>query len=342
MDKRKKILGICIVLIAVFSFAAIFLAVRTVSGLFRQPTEIPVPSIEAVQQESMPDETAPRETVYRSEESIQNWGTRVTVDGKNWKRKRGVQSLLFMGIEDSTDVVVDGIRGEMGTARSIFLLVLDDVNKEIRCLVLPHFTDVPVTLYDENGSAVGTASTMLGYQFAFSRSVSRSSMLMKKAAADLMNGIAADGFVSVTYEGIGQIADALGGIPVLLTMDWTDVDPSYVSGRELMMNSEVVSRFIQSEKFRNEDFDNPRQEWLLMTMLKQMKRVYSQTFLDQLNPSIPIKIEVDADMIRKMKEYSFDEEILRMPGTYSESSGLFRVDRTAFDQLLLELFYTAE
>lgn len=342
MDKRKIILCICIALIALVSFAAIFFAVRLVAGLLQHQPENQETVIETVQEETPTEETISRETALQRKEDIQKWGPRITVDGKNWRKKTGVRSLLFMGVEKSPDLVIDGVRGEMGTARTIFMLVLDDTNKEIRCLVLPYSAEVPVTLYDENGSAVGTSSTMLGYQYAFSRSVSRSCMLMKKSVADLMNGISADGFVSVTFEGIGQIADALGGIPVLLTVDWTDIDPSYVSGREVIMNSETVSRFIQSEEFKNDVFSNPRQEWLLMTLLRQMKRLYSQTFLEQLNPSIPLKIEVDADVMQKMMEYSFNEEILRMPGENLTDSGLFRVNRTAFDQMLLELYYTTE
>lgn len=342
MDKRKMILGICIVLIASISFTAIFLMVQTVSDLFRQPPVIQEAESENVLQESLPDGTSPQETLPRDEGDAQEWGTRVTFDGQNWKRKNGVRTLLFFGIDDSQDIELDGIRGERGFAECIFLLVLDDANREMKCLVVPQSTEVPVTVYDETGSTVSTCLTMLRYQYAFARSTSRGGMLMKKAVANLMNGISANGYVSVTFEGIGQIADVLGGIRVPLTMDWTDVDPSYVSGSEITINSETVSRFIQSQEFMGEDFGNPRQEWLLMTMLRQMKRVYSQAFVDQLNPSIPLKIEVDADMIQKMKEYTFDEEILRMPFVASPTAGLIRVDRAAFDRMLLELFYIVE
>lgn len=339
MDKRRNILRVCIAVIALFSFASIFLAVKTVYGLFHQPVvqKEQQPQMADVQKEITFAQVSPQET--KTLDGTEPWGMRVAVNGEDWRMKSGIHSLLFMGIDDTAHVEINGISGEMGVAEAIFLLVLDDADNEIKCLVFPYDAEVPIKVYDENGSMVGPEFSLLGNQYAFSRSPSRGTMMMKRKVSEMMHGISVDGYVSISFDGIGKIADAIGGMRVPLTLDWTDVDSAFTPGCEVTLDSETVAKFVDAAHNGDESLRNARQEWLLMTMLKQMRKVYSKSFQDQLNPSTGLKMEVDADLIQKLKESKFDDEIIRVPGSEIEGSGRFRVDWPAFDDVLLELFY---
>lgn len=340
MDKRKIILRICIAVVVLFSFVSVFLAGKTISGLFHQDPMVhreqqfqPMDD----QQETISDQMVPQKT--ETMDSEKPWGMRVAANGKNWRMKKGVHSLLFIGTDNTAHVEINGVIGNMGVAEAIFLLVLDDASGEIQCLVIPYDAEVSIKLYDDNGSMVGSELSLLGNQYAFSRSASRSTMMMKRRITELMHGITIDGYVSIPFEGIGKMADAIGGMRVPLTLDWTDVDPSFTLGHEITLNSENVAEFVDAAHNGDKTLRNVRQEWLLMTMLKQIKQVYSKSFQDQLNPSIGLKMDVDADLIQRLKESKFDEEIIRVPGSYSEGNGLFCIDSSAFDDVLLDLFY---
>lgn len=288
--------------------------------------------------------TQPAETVSPTEahEPIVRWGSEVERDGVHWKINRNLHTVLFMGINNHEPA--QSPYSIQGNADTILLLVLDDSAKTTQIIEISRDTMVDVDVYDKDRNFVYADSMQLTLQYTVADSPARACQLMKRKVSQMLNETRIDEACSITIDGVSAAVNALGGLHLTLEDDWTDIDPSYTKGAQIVLDGPAAEKFIRYRDTSVLDSNNTRMErskWLIKVMLQQL--LNNTDDLEKVLTAVQPHMESDLseDTIRKLKNYHINDTFLRLPGTVVQGDGHaeYQLDYEALEQLILEQFY---
>ena len=281
------------------------------------------------------------------EETVPEWGSTYTCGGEVWNLNRDLKTVAFFGIDTTGEPEPDpnipvGIGGRADT---ILLSVLDEKNRTQKIFEVSRDTILSVDVYDHDGSFLYSGKMQINMQYAFGSSAERSCYLMKRKISNLLYGIEVDGCCSLTIDGMVKIVDAMGGIPLTFTEDYSDIDPSYTVGSSVTMDGKEVQRFLRSRDTGvtgSNDARMARQKWFLGQMLSLLKQYPYDKILSWYEAAGSDAIsDLDAETMKKMAEYPVDPDTVKLPGETrrGELHDEFILDEDALRTLILETFY---
>ena len=319
---RKKIGLLFLLLLLVLSFA----------GCLKEPVENQVPPGPA----------------FTDSDVDSDWGGTVILDGKTYRRRTDLESILFLGIDDTKIVEAEGIQvGNRGRADAVVLFILDKTAKTTQALAISRNTMTEVDVYKGNGDLAYSGVMQLNMQYAFGDSPARSNFLMKRTVSELLYNTRIDGCLSMTMEGIAVIVDGMGGITITLPEDYTDIDESYTAGTTVTLDGAAAERFVRYRDIsvRGSAEDRlERQSWFVHTLFRQMKEQGDlEERLDWMLETAEeyIESDVEAETIKRLATYQMLDETVKVPGTNvaDRVHDEYYVDEEALRALIVELFY---
>lgn len=272
----------------------------------------------------------------------------VTLNGKTFRKRTDLRTVLFLGIDDTQTVEAEGaVLGNQGRADSVVLFILDKTAKTTTSLLISRNTMTEVDVYKANGDLATSNVMQLNMQYAFGNSPTRGNFLMKRTVSELLYNTKIDSCVSMTMEGIAVVVDGMGGITLTLPEDFTDIDPSYTKGTTVIMDGKAAERFVRyrdTEILGSAEDRMDRQNWFVHTLFQQMKaqgnmREQLEKMLDAADGYI--EMDLDAETIKQLASYEMLDETEKVPGTTKAGKlhDEFYVDEEALKELLVELFY---
>lgn len=273
---------------------------------------------------------------------VVRWGDEVDRGGVHWTLNRNLHTLLFMGINNHEPS--KSPYSIQGNADTILLLVMDDSEKTIQIIEISRDTMVDVDIYDKDRNYLYSDVMQLTLQYTAADSPARACQLMKRKVSQLLNDTKIHETCSVTMDGITAAADALGGIRLTLEDDWTDINPNYIKGAEILLDGPTAERFIRYRDISTLDSNNTRMDrhsWLIKTMVQQILADSDST--ESVWAALQPFMEYDFSdsTLRKLKEYHLKDTFLRLPGTVVHGDNLaeYQLDYPALEQMILEQFY---
>lgn len=281
----------------------------------------------------------------------------VSLDDKIYEYNDEIRTFLVLGIDNAHkggdkkyDELTDG-----GQADGIFLVIIDPTDRTMKVLAVNRDTDVDVVMVGigENGDDV-IAPAEISVQHAFGGGREYSCELTRDAVSKLLYDIPIHAYMSVNYQAIPGINDAVGGVTITMPEDYTSINKKWTQGSEVTLKGEDAYDFVHirdTKVFESQRQRLSRQKIYLKAFIRQMRSKTKEnitlpvSLYNDLKDYIVTDLTVDTMgfMASEYVDYAFDDDaIYTMDGkTEVGADGFehFHPDEEALRRLVIELFY---
>lgn len=282
-----------------------------------------------------------------------NGGTgedRVFYDGEWHRRRSGMETLLFMGIDKYAEQ--DGpVHGEYEQADFIMLLIFDKKAERCTALHLNRDTMANYEKLDGQGRSLGAEYGQLALAHTYGGDGNMRCRNMAKSVKKLLYGTKVDHYLSLTMDGIVEMNDLLGGVTVTVEDDFSHVDSSLAMGKKVTLTGQQALTFVRSRRGVGDgsNLGRMRRQRQYMEGLQQkwqnslaLDSGFASTAFEQINPYMVSDCSVQklTELSGFLSKYGVDEII--SPEGENDTSGEFvefTVDEAALQALVMELFY---
>ena len=270
-------------------------------------------------------------------------------DGVHYYPRQDIVVVLLMGID--REGVVTGEDADRGhTADMIALLIFDEKVKESQSLPLNRDTMVMMSGLNAYGKEEGRYYSQLALSHAYGTGREDNCENVRNTVSDLLYGITIDYYVSMNMGGIAVLNDAVGGVTVQVTDDFSAIDPSIGMG-EVTLHGQQAVHFVRTRKGLGDQLNLSRSERHktyfdgLMEALQgklENSSSFALSLYDQMSPYIVTDCSVNA--LTGILERYADYELVEIVSTEGENARgakymEFYLDEEKLDALILRLFY---
>ncbi len=271
-------------------------------------------------------------------------------NGVEYFPRQDINVFMLLGIDKEGPVTASNSYNNDGAADMIALAVFDETAKNYSVLLLNRDTMVTLPVLGVNGSPAGTITGQLALSHTYGKGVEDSCENVKKAVSDFLYGITIDHYISMNMDAISLLTDAVGGVKVTVTDDFSAVTPSIPLG-ETLLTGDLATTFVRGRKNVGNQLNISR-----IDRHKQFINGFMQAFNTKLNQSDSFVINAYqsvqdyivtdttatalSSMLSQYKDYELKEIITpegenKFTGDYLE----YYVDKDKLDTLVLNLFY---
>jgi len=289
-----------------------------------------------------------KQTVAIPEEEMQG---DIYYDGSWYDLRRDVETLLLFGIDKYEEQIQDGVFTNNQQADCFLLLVIDKTENSCSALPLNRDTMTKIAKLDLNGGVVNTATEQLALAHTYGSGGEDSGRNTARAVSDLLYGAPVDHFVSLSMDAVGVLADAVGGVPVLVQQDFSQVTDQLPLEEEVTLQGQTALQFVRArggvgEQSNVERMSRQKQFMEAFYPLWQEKCRTEDGFLSDVLPDMADYITTDCSLetLARVNEElnGCGLTVLEPPDgeamvgeTYME----FHVDEEALQKIVIELFY---
>ncbi|MCD8218064.1 MAG: LCP family protein [Clostridiales bacterium] len=268
--------------------------------------------------------------------------------GKTYTLRTNLTNILFLGI-DSTDPIENTYApGDAGQADCIMILSLDEDTKEGTILQINRNTMTSLDVYDYGGDYLISVDGQLCLQYAYDIGGQSSCWAMKKTVSSLLYGLDIDGYFAMEVDAISTINDALGGIDITMSEDYTYIDPGFIEGETVHLEGDLAERFVRyrdTEEFNSVEGRMKRQVEYITAMISTLRQSEHEALYDIISPWLGSDLITDltAEELNALSSYTYlTDEVQYLPGEMRQGEVYeeYYVDEDALQDLLIELFYT--
>jgi LCP family protein required for cell wall assembly len=274
----------------------------------------------------------------------------VTLDGVEYYPRQDITTFMLLGIDQKGPVEESTSYNNEGEADMIALAVFDEIEKTYNLLLLNRDTMTDIPILGIGGKPAGVAYQQLALAHTYGRGLEDSCENTRDAVSDLLNGIIVDHYLSMNMDAIGILTDAVGGVKVTVTDDFSEVEPSISMG-EITLSGEQAISFVQTRKDVGNQMNISRidrHKEFMNGFLEALKSSVdgSDSFVIKNYDSISDYVVTDSSvntlnkLFNRYVEYEL-EEIVSPEGenkkgeTYME----FYPDKKLLDEMVIDLFY---
>lgn len=186
------------------------------------------------------------EEVYGSLEGRFPEPVTLTRDDVKYSYRRGeIVNILLIGVDrrDIDGAVTSSRYGSQ--ADFLMLLSIDTERKLITPIQIDRDTITKVDTYGVFGDFAGSMNAQICLAQAFSGKGKSGNHNTMDAVSNLMGGIPIDHFFTIDLNGIAALNDALGGVTVTLTDDFSHIDPAMVQGATLTLTGRQAEAYVR-------------------------------------------------------------------------------------------------
>jgi len=282
---------------------------------------------------------------YTDSEEI-NTEFQLTVDGREYERNLDIEAILFLGIDKDAVADLDDVPGENGQSDSINLVIRNKVTQEIEVLQISRDTMVDVKLYYPNGEFYKKKPAQIAVQYAFGDGKHFSCRMTAERVSELLYGVEVNDYFALTLDGMIYAADAIGGIPITIPEDYTDIEPIFEKGAEIILDGVLTERYVRSRDLTEVEGNTQRmhrQAQFLEALFEKLSTIQDEeqliSLFDKLEPYMVTNLTLEEMM--ELSEYSFNRKITSVEGEVKVTDGhlQFHVDNEKLQTKVLDLFY---
>lgn len=275
----------------------------------------------------------------------------LTIDGKTYRQRKHLDTYLFLGIDvEGPAKAIEGYYGG-GQADVQMLIVLDHDKETWQVLQLNRDTMAEVPIIGIQGNVVGTKYEQIALSHSYGNGMEESCRNSVKTVSDLLWGQEIDGYLSMNMDGVAIINDAVGGVPVTITTDFSQVDETLRVGETITLEGSQALTFIRS-RWGVDDQTNiarmARQRKYLDALSKKLGSLDAESVL-RVYDSVYEYLVTDmgsqtiVDLVDTMEKYE-QLELLTIDGEAVVEKGhwAFYPDKESLQETILQMFYNIE
>lgn len=284
------------------------------------------------------------------QQMIDQSGSTIEHDGVTYRLNENMVTVAFIGFDGRT---VNGSSGDQTTGQSdtVMVLALNADTGESTCILIPRDSWVDVDTYIA-GSYSGQQKMQICLQYTYGTSNEESSQLVTQCASRVLSGIPIDYYFTLNVEGVGPLADAVGG--VRLTPVNSVEEYAIKEGEETTLNGRRAQEYVQYRDYFVDISTLERQERQLSFIKAFANQVLTAASGD---PAKLISLYQTALQYTwtnlGMEEFSYmasimakhgasDFEIRTLEGEFSSQNGhaVLYLDQDSVKQTVLDVFYS--
>ena len=270
----------------------------------------------------------------------------VRYQGKLYRYKDSMQNYLFMGIDNDGPARLseDGISG--GQSDAMFLLSMDERERELFVIAINRNTIVPVDVYNRDGEFISQVDLQICLQHGYGDGMKLSCIRSVEAVERLFRNIPISGYVALNMGGLAAMNDAAGGITLEPLESIRRGDVTIKKGEEITLTGEQAYAYLRTrdvEVFGSADERLKRQMQYILLFFEKLTQNTSlaNTVYNAGADYIVASIDLPK-LINSTRDMTFDEDhMYSVPGTTSEQNTYewYTVDEKKFLDLIFEVFY---
>ena len=274
----------------------------------------------------------------------------ITVDGVSYFPRQDITVVLVMGIDRFGPVESSGFYTNTGAADVDMLVVFDQTNCVVDILYLNRDTMLTMPVWGVGGKEAGTYYGQLALAHTFGSGLEDSCENTRKAISDFLGGIRIDYYVSMNMDAIAILNDAVGGVTVNVTEDFSKVDPTITMGEVTLMGQQAIN-YVRTRKDVGDQLNLTRIErqknyirgFAEALRTKQESDVsFVLNVHEQVSPYIvtDCSVKVLSNLLEKYTQYEVGQ-VLSPAGenVMGEEYFEFHVDQEDLDRIVLQMFY---
>lgn len=274
----------------------------------------------------------------------------ITRAGVDYFPRQDIIVIMALGIDERGPVVSSGSYRNAGEADAVSLLVLDQRDESYTVLCLNRDTMLEMPVLGLGGKQAGTFYGQLALAHTYGEGLADSCENTKKAVSDFLNGITIDHYVALNMDAIGIVNDAVGGVTVNVTDDFSKVDPSISMGT-VSLSADQALTYVQTRQNVGDQLSITRMgrhEEYMQGLMKAMQKKLesSDDFVFKLHDQVEeymvtdCSVNVISGLMERCADYTL-KEILSPEGTnvLGEEFFEFYADEEKLDEMILRLFY---
>lgn len=280
----------------------------------------------------------------------------IVYNGEKYKYNDKVTTILFAGIDKTSDQHIEGVLGTAGQADSLFTMALNTETGKYKLMAISRDTMVDVNICDSNGNFKGTEKMQICLSHGYGDGKDTSTENLKRSVSRLFFGIPINSYMIIDLDAISILNDAVGGVTVNVVEDLSHKDSALVKGKTVTLKGEQAVTYVRyRDIYKDENQNNLRME---------RQKSYLNSFIHQTidltkkDISTPItlynqiadytKTDIDASKITYLASvflqsgFSADEDLIKIPGetVLGEKYAEYYVDTNEFFKIVLDTYYT--
>ena len=276
----------------------------------------------------------------------------LSLGGATYPYDAGLTNILVMGVDQNADREERKLSfRSSGQADFLMLVTIDEKSRTVDLLQIDRDTLANITILTVLGQDAGTRKAQICLAHGFGGTRERSSQLTVKAVENFLHGVPIDHFVSINMGSIGAIADALGGIPVTMPEDLTEMDPTFVKGAEVLLGGDMANNFVRQRMDIGDGTNRMRMQRQKLFMDGFLGRVSTETakgkaaaneLFDDLMPLLYTSLSKGRIINLMFQIADYETSGITYPaGEHTVGANgftEFHADQPALQQLVLERF----
>lgn len=273
----------------------------------------------------------------------------ITRNGVKYFPRQDITVILAMGIDELGPVQSSGYYRNNGEADAVFLLVMDHTAETYSVLCLNRDTMVEMPALGIGGQKAGTYYGQLALSHTYGEGLQDSCENTRDTVSALCGGITIDHYVALNMDGISLINDAVGGVTVNVTDDFSNIDSSIHRG-EVTLRGEQALTFVQSRKDLGNQLNISRMDRHEEYMNGFMKAfsakmdsddLFAIELYDEVSSYMVTNCSVNAitGLMERCSDYTLDKLISPEGKNVLAEYYEFYVDEEKLDQIVVDTFY---
>ena len=290
-------------------------------------------------------------TVLRTGADEQGFVSRtITRDGVSYYPRQDITVVMVLGIDQNGPVQASEGYINPGAADMAALLIFDDADKSCTILQLNRDTMLEMPVLGVGGKNAGTYYGQLDFSHTYGSGMADSCENTRRTISNFLYGIRIDYYLAMNMDAISILNDAVGGVTVNVTDDFSHVDPTITKG-QMTLRGEQAIRFVRTRRDVGDQLNISRidrQKEYIGSFLKKFRSRYhsdlefAATTYDQVLPYIVTDCSLNTitSLMDRYGDYEI-REVVSPAGenVMGEEYYEFYADEDALDELILRLFY---
>ena len=200
-----------------------------------------------------------------------------------------------------------------------------------------------------DGLPAGNNFGQLALAHTFGNGLERSCENVKKTVSDFLYGLQIDYYVSMNMDAIATMNDAVGGVKVTVTEDFSKVDPTIPMGEVILRGQQAIN-YVRTRKNVGDQLNLSRierqKDYIQGFFTAFKSSAQNANFLvdayEEISPYIVTDCSTNAlsGIVSRYEDYDLRQIVTpKGENVLSNEYYEFHVDEEALDALILELFY---
>ena len=271
-------------------------------------------------------------------------------NGIEYFPRQDVMVMMVLGIDKFGPMESSDYYRNEGAADSVMLLVFDEIEESCTVLYLNRDTMVDMNVLGLRGEQAGTAYGQLALAHTYGTGLEDSCENVANTLMNFLHGLTVDHYVSMHMDAIPILNDAVGGVTVNVTDDFSQVNPSITMG-ELTLRGNQVIDYVRTRKDVGDQKNVTRMERQKEYVDGFLEALYSKadtsaTFLlstyEDILPYIvtDCSAETLSTLLDRYSDFTMKEAITPQGENRIEDGHYaFYPDEQKLDELIVDIFY---